>query len=55
MDINVLGLACLYSCQKLEKIRNYGVSYWLKHLSPEFLASLDYPGLVLSAEGLKRY
>jgi hypothetical protein len=33
LDFYALGIGCLYSCQKLGKVRNYGIGHWLKHLS----------------------
>lgn len=48
----MIAVAALYCCQKLEKIRNHGVNYWLKCLTGELVGERK---LELTAESLKKY
>jgi len=55
IDFKILGIACLYCSQKMEKIRNYGLSYWVKHLSQEALSFTGLPPIHLTCEELKKH
>lgn len=39
----------------MEKIRNYGINHWIKHLYPDNLARNGFPDIILSAENIRKY
>jgi hypothetical protein len=55
LNFYALGIGCLYSCQKLGKVRNYGIGHWLKHLSYETISSLGFPPFHFNGDVLRRY